>query len=355
MKLVLLLSLVSLCLSAPSVLPYWVVDPARYVAPPSDDYISTAICTIRLINAGQGLLDSIFANLTVSGGQTLESDLTGTYNPVGSFASLGRCLTAADGDQDLNSGNFTVVDASQLAPSGMVAVQQSPWVFVYYTSIVGNTLVGVTYSRTVIPTRASPASPDVADGSLVQGTCNDGGPYNATDIIFRDDGETVFGPNLIDQEWTAPQQAVRPPNDLIALQVAIPGDGIQRLAGTLAFTINSQVGSDVPVCCGCCSPTSCPCPIWRQPQNVTGPICNYQAWLDSAGYACSACDINLVKEWRYCTLEGELKYGARFVAVNPFGRTYELDAGTYTVSEPSASCNATCGEPTPSCFPNGRK
>merc|ERR1711916_186888 len=125
MKLVLLLSLVSLCLSAPSVLPYWVVDPARYVAPPSDDYISTAICTIRLINAGQGLLDSIFANLTVSGGQTLESDLTGTYNPVGSFASLGRCLTAA--------------------------VQQSPWVFVYYTSIVGNTLVGVTYSRTVIP------------------------------------------------------------------------------------------------------------------------------------------------------------------------------------------------------------
>jgi len=83
-----------------------------------------------------------------------------------------------------------------------------------------------------------------------------------------------------------------------------------------------------------------PCQVSRRPQNVTAPFCDYQAWLDSAGFSCSECVFTLAKSWTYCFDHSQVKYGARWTLVNECGVVETLGSATFTVSS-DQTC--TCG------------
>jgi hypothetical protein len=56
-----------------------------------------------------------------------------------------------------------------------------------------------------------------------------------------------------------------------------------------------------------------------------------------------------VKSWNYCESQNEIKYGARFEVVNPYGETFDLGVGTFTVQE-IGNCTS-CGAAQPeSCY-----
>jgi hypothetical protein len=73
-----------------------------------------------------------------------------------------------------------------------------------------------------------------------------------------------------------------------------------------------------------------------QPQNVTGGICDYPAWLNSGGQTGTACSVRIIKTWSYCNEVPSghpvNKYGARWqyrdenqVVIGERAATYTLD------------------------------
>ena len=99
-----------------------------------------------------------------------------------------------------------------------------------------------------------------------------------------------------------------------------------------------------------CNGPTCPCTPWRVPTSVVEPFCNYQTWLNSAGYSCLDCQVRPTKTWTVCSSVGSsaVVYGARFEAVNPAGQTFNLGSATFTVAA-ATSPPCSCSDAPPTC------
>jgi hypothetical protein len=193
----------------------------------------------RLQNHGLTALAFAHVNVTISGGETAGAQpaLGSVVTTCGNHLTLGRQKTTVDSDQaDIQAaGVLTVVSTANYASSGRLYVYTGtgtdPSLRMTYTGITGNSFTGLV----VVFNTGGYA---VATGNAVTGTSTGADNVPAQDFI---NDPTIWDPTIVNFGAEAPQEYVPPPADFIIFQMAVSGNGAQRVIGDISISVDSQL------------------------------------------------------------------------------------------------------------------